>query len=230
VADVADAAWHLWGVVSLATLHHRQPRPPRDTLPAAAGSMRARLLVRDNLRHRRDIETAYLDAIRGARASILLAIAYFLPSRIFFEELRAAAARGVRVRILLQGPSDQPLLKRASQFLYRRLHAAGIEVLEYRKSFLHTKVAVIDGIWATVGSSNLDPFSLLLSREANIEVFDRGFAATLAASIESAIASGAEPITVATLARSRWTVRLAQWLSYRFTRTMIDWLNLGRKN
>jgi cardiolipin synthase len=230
VADVADAAWHLWGVVSLATLHHRQPRTPHDTSPSSAGTMRARLLIRDNLRHRRDIEEAYLEAIRGARVSILLAIAYFLPSRTFFEALRDAAGRGVRVRILLQGPSDQPLMKRAAQFLYRRLIGAAIEVLEYRRSFLHTKVAVVDDRWATVGSSNLDPFSLLLSREANIEVCDGAFAMTLAASIEAAIAAGADRITATSLARSAWPVRLSQWLSYRFTRAVIDWLNLARKN
>lgn len=231
VVDVAEATWHLWVIVSYTAFRRRAwrvvPPPPP---PAVAGQMPARFLVRDNLAHRRDIEDAYLAAISGARASILLAIAYFLPSRRVFDALASAARRGVVVRILLQGPSDQPLLKRASQFLYRRLQAAGIEVIEYRKSFLHTKVAVIDDLWATVGSSNLDPFSLLLSREANVEIFDPGFASTLRTSLESAIASGGEVVTAGTLARYGLTTRLVQWASYRFSRALIDWLNLAKKN
>ncbi|MBL8383090.1 MAG: cardiolipin synthase ClsB [Burkholderiales bacterium] len=229
VDDVAAAAWHLWTVVSFAAFRRRRRRLPGPPAPAA-GTMRARLLVRDNLAHRRDIENAYLAAIGDARADILIAIAYFLPSPRVFDALRRAALRGVRVRILLQGPSDHLLLKRASEFLYRRLHAAGIEVLEYHRSFLHSKVAVIDDAWATVGSSNLDPFSLLLSREANVEVVDRGFAATLRDSLQAAIAAGATPIDPAGFRRRPVLARLVQWASYRFARAVIDALNLARKN
>lgn len=228
-ADIAAAARHLWTLVCYAALRPRGPRiahPP----PAPAGTLRARLLVRDNLAHRRDIEEAYLAAFAGARHSILLAIAYFLPSARVREALGAAARRGVSVRILLQGPSDHLLLKRAAQFLYRRLFRDGIRIIEYRKSFLHSKVGVIDDAWATVGSSNLDPFSLLLSREANIEIVDGAFAARLRARLEAAIADGGEVITADRLARVGWTTRLAQWASYRFTRTVIDLLNLAKKN
>jgi cardiolipin synthase len=154
-------------------------------------------------------------------------MAYFLPSRRVFEALRAAAARGVRVRILLQGPSDHAVLKYASQFLYRRLIASNVEVFEYHRSFLHTKVAVADLEWSTVGSSNLDPFSLLLSREANVEILDAPFARSLADSVERAIAEGARQTTVADLARMRWYSRALQWASYRFARGMVDWLNLA---
>lgn len=131
--DVGRAAWHLWIVTSFASFHRRG----RRTIPAEpgpAGSMRARLLIRDNLAHRRDIENAYMAAIDTAQSSILISIAYFLPSRRIYESLRNAASRGVGVRILLQGPSDHPLLKRASEFLYRRLQAAGVRIFEYRKA------------------------------------------------------------------------------------------------
>jgi len=229
--DVAEAAWHLWVIVSYTAFRRRATRAvPLPKLAAVAGEMPARFLVRDNLAHRQDIEEAYLAAISGARANIMLAIAYFLPSERVFDALASAARRGVAVRILLQGPSDQPLLMLASQFLYRRLQAAGITVIEYRKSFLHTKVAVIDDLWATVGSSNLDPFSLLLSREANVEIFDPEFARILRTSLESAIAGGGEVVTSSTLARYGWATRLAQWASYRFSRALIDWLNLAKKN
>lgn len=228
VFDVAGATWHLWSIVSYAALRRRASRATLPS-PAPAGGVRARLLVRDNLAHRRDIEHAYLGAIRGAQSSILLAMAYFLPSTQVYNALAAAARRGVKVRILLQGPSDHAMLKRASEFLYRRLHLASIDVVEYRKSFLHAKVAVIDGAWATVGSSNLDPFSLLLSREANVEIHDAAFATQMEAQIDAAIRDGGEAITADTLSRFGWFVRLKQWASYRFARGMIDWLNLAKK-
>ncbi len=228
VEEVAQAAAHLWTVAAFATLHHRYRRAPLAP-PPAAGATRACLLVRDNLGHRRDIEYAYLDAIEGARTYILISIAYFLPSRRIYDALRAAGARGVRVTILLQGPSDHPLLKHAGEFLYRRLHAAGVQIFEYHKSFLHAKVAVIDDSWATVGSSNLDPFSLLLSREANVAIIDPEFAAGLRRSLEQAIAGGAIAVTAELFQSLGARARLLQWISYRFTRMLIDGLNLARK-
>jgi cardiolipin synthase len=229
VAEITRAARALWAVVALATLRRRAlPAPP--PAPGVAGQVRAALLTRDNLAHRRDIEVAYLDAIRAARSDVLLSIAYFLPSTGMLAALGDAARRGVRVRVMLQGPSDHPLIKRASEALYRRALAAGVTLIEYRKSFLHTKVGVIDDAWATVGSSNLDPFSLLLSREANVVVADAGFAATLRASLEAAITAGGREVMLDDVVHAPWHVRLRQWAAYRFTRLVIDWLNLARKN
>jgi cardiolipin synthase len=141
--------------------------------------MQAAFLVRNNIRHRRDIEDAYLQAIEQAQCEIILASAYFLPGLNFRHALVDAAGRGVRVVLLLQGRMDQPLLHYASHALYGSFLDAGIEIHEYHKCLMHAKVAVIDGHWATVGSSNLDPFSLLLSMEANVVVDDEGFAKKL---------------------------------------------------
>ncbi len=234
VADIRAAACHLWNVTALARL--RAPLTPRlppwrlrggapADAPAAAaraGEMRAALAVRDNLLHRTAIEDAYLDAIGGARTHILLACGYFLPSRRFFRVLRTAARRGVAVTVLLQGPSDHPLMKAAAQSLYRHLLGSGIKVVEYSKSFLHAKVAVIDDRWATVGSSNIDPFSLLLAREANLVVADSAFARQLRASLESAIAAGGTHVTSESLAHAGWLARSLQWLAYRFARIVVD--------
>ncbi len=142
--------------------------------------MSAAFVVRDNFRHRRDIETAYMRAIEQAESEIILAHAYFLPGLDFRHALINAAGRGVRVVLLLQGRVEYLLQHYATRALYGNLLDGGIEIYEYRKSFLHAKVAVIDGHWATVGSSNIDPYSLLLSREANVVVDDEAFGATLA--------------------------------------------------
>ncbi len=164
--------------------------PPEPPKPGAAGvgrGARAALLLRDNLRHRRHIERAYRKAIGSARSEIIIANAYFLPGVRLHRALLHAARRGVKVKILLQGRYEYFMQFHAARPLYGALLGAGAEVHEYAPSFLHAKVAVIDGHWATVGSSNLDPLSLLLAREANVVVEDVAFAQELRARLEQAM-------------------------------------------
>ncbi|MGA6924657.1 MAG: phospholipase D-like domain-containing protein, partial [Desulfosarcina sp.] len=175
----------------------------------------------NNIRHRRDIEAAYLQAIEQAQREIILANAYFLPGLNFRHALVNAAGRGVRVVLLLQGRMDHPLLHYASHALYGSFLDEGIEIYEYHKSLLHAKVAVIDGHWATVGSSNLDPFSLLLSMEANIVVDDGSFAMELKHSLEEAIKMGARQIVTNSWRTKSSRQRLVSWLSYGVVRFMI---------
>jgi cardiolipin synthase len=92
-----------------------------------------------------------------------------------------------------------------------------VEIVEYHRSFLHAKVAVVDD-WATVGSSNIDPFSLLLAREANVVVIDAGFAADLRARLLASMAQGGRPVAIEEHARRPWTRRLGGWLAYRVLR------------
>lgn len=209
----------MWEIVAWANFKRRYRL--LDTLPpapAAAGNQSAAFVIRDNIRHRADILNAYLGAIRNARHEILIANAYFLPGVRFGRALYAAARRGVRVRILLQGKSDHPLLRYATQMLYSSAQAAGIEIFEYEKSFLHAKVAVIDGEWATVGSSNIDPFSLLLAKEANLFVRDRAFAEQLQERLEQALDTGARAMHAGDLERQPWPSRLLRWASYGLVR------------
>lgn len=149
-------------------------------MAAARGSgTRAALLLRDNLRHRSRIERAYRKAIAEARSEIIIANAYFVPGRKLRLALIHAAQRGVRVRLLLQGRYEYFMQFHAVRMVYGVLLGAGMEIHEYSPSFLHAKVAVIDGHWTTIGSSNLDPLSLLLAREANVVVEDVRFAQDL---------------------------------------------------
>ncbi|RYF27614.1 MAG: cardiolipin synthase ClsB [Comamonadaceae bacterium] len=146
----------------------------------ASRGMRAALLVRDNVRNRSRIEKAYLRAIGNARQEIIIANAYFMPGGKLRRALVLAARRGVRVQLLLQGRYEYFMQYHAARPVYGALLAAGVEIHEYSPSFLHAKVAVIDADgshpWATVGSSNLDPLSMLLAREANVVVEDAAFA------------------------------------------------------
>lgn len=164
----------------------RLPEPAARLQPVCAA-----FVLRDNLRRRRTIEHAYADAIHDARISVDLVCPYFYPGQRIRLALRRAAGRGVRVRLLLQGKLDYRLAGWAAEALYADLIGHGVEIYEYTPAFLHAKVAVVDGLWATVGSSNIDPLSLLVNLEANVVVLDRDFAAGLAAEIETALAVSA---------------------------------------
>lgn len=230
-----DMAWEihaamrrLWSVVSWAYFHKRSKRIERFMLESARQPAVSSLafLLRDNLRHRRDIEVAYLDAIGSAQREIVLANAYFLPGRTFRRSLILAAQRGVRVVLLLQGKVEYRLQHYATHALYDRLLAAGVEIYEYQPSYLHAKVAVVDGQWTTVGSSNIDPFSLLLAREANLAVRDAGFAEELRASLMAAIADDALRIEPAQWRRSNFVARALMRLSYGMVRLLVGILGV----
>jgi cardiolipin synthase len=231
LVDIHHAVAYLWQLVSWTQVRKRGPSASVTAVSAAAvGNQRAALVIRDNLRHRNDIERAYLDAIAAARVEIVIACAYFFPGRTFRRALVDAAARGVRVVLLLQGRVEYVLLHYASRALYQYFLDAGVEIFEYHRSFLHAKVAVVDGVWATVGSSNIDPMSLLLAREANVMVEDAGFAAALNASLVDAMRTGAQPVR-----RAHWqqqahsvSMRAMTWICYQLVRFLCGWSSYGR--
>ena len=230
VASIHADMRHVWRLVRWASLGRRPPPPPAlPPSPPVVGTTLAALRIRDNLRHRRDIEHAYLLAIHLARREILIANAYFLPGRRFRKELLAAAKRGVAVRLLLQGQTDHLLLHYATQSLYDRMLSAGVRIFEYEPAELHAKVAVIDDEWATVGSSNIDPFSLLLSREANVVVRDATLAGELRTSLETAIQGAAREIRVEDQRRRSWLARLASHAAYGLARLLIGVTHYGGK-
>ena len=153
-------------------------------------------------------------AIKLAKKEIILCNAYYFPGRRFRKTLIAAAGRGVRVRLLLQGRPEYPVQHYASQVLYAELLAAGIEIHEYTRGFLHAKVGLVDDTWATVGSSNIDPFSLLLAREANLVVLNQEFAGLLRAKLEHAIAYDAAPVHAERLVKTGLIARAINAVSY----------------
>jgi cardiolipin synthase len=223
VKEIHDSARRVWSRVAwMRWLPDRGRNDDRyRTSSEPTELMQAAFLVRNNIRHRRDIEDAYLQAIEQAQDEIILASAYFLPGLNFRHALVDAAGRGVRVVLLLQGLMDHRLLHSAAHALYGSFLAAGIEIHEYHKSMMHAKVAVIDEHWATVGSSNLDPFSLLLALEANVVVDDEAFAKELKLSLEQVIETGAQQIGENTWRTQSIGQRLASWLSYGVVRFMI---------
>lgn len=196
--------------------------------PPAGGrqqGMRAMLVLRDSLRHRSRIEQAYLRAIGTARREIIIANAYFVPGRKLRRALVLAARRGVRVQLLLQGRYEYFMQYHAARPVYGALLAAGVEIHEYAPSFLHAKVAVVDAEgerpWATVGSSNLDPLSMLLAREANVVVEDAAFALDLRARLVQAMEHAGRRLDPAAYAGRPWRQRVLDRLAFGLMRAAL---------
>ena len=228
VPSIVWAMQRLWALNELVQLRSSDVALFPDLVAAErAGTQTAKFTIRDNLRHRRDIETAYLAGIRVAKREILIANAYFFPGIRFRHALLDAARRGVAVTLLLQAKVEYPLLHFASRALYGQLVSAGIAIQEYHRSFLHAKVAVIDDRWATVGSSNIDPYSLLMAREANVFVRDARFADALRSELRAMIEGGARPVDP-----KRWLGRsivskAMNWIAYGIVRAGMGLLGYG---
>lgn len=213
VLEMQESVCKLWHRMSWIARLRRKLKPAlKASVTEAKGNTKVAFVTRSNVLHRHDIEDAYLQAIHHAQSEIIIANAYFLPSKRFRKALIAAAKRGVKVKLLLQGRKEY-LLMFATNALYRYFLQAGIHIYEYRKSFLHCKVAVIDKHWATVGSSNIDPLSLMLANEANVVIEDLQFANELRLEIEHTI-NQAEEVTLTVWEKTSRLKHAFSWLVY----------------
>jgi cardiolipin synthase len=139
-----------------------------------------RIVGNDFALDKKAIRRAYTEAFTRAGSHIFLTHAYFLPPAKLLKAIIAAARRGVRVAVILAATTDVPIVLYAARGLYPRLLRAGVEVYEWNNGrVLHAKTAVADGLWATVGSSNLDQLSLRQNLEVNAIVLDGPFALAL---------------------------------------------------
>lgn len=221
-AEVRMAAARLWRSVARTVVRRDRRALPAPPDPAPAGEQRAVLVIRDSWRHRRDIEDAYLAQIRSAKRDIVIAVAYFFPGRRFRHALIEARKRGVRIRLLLQGKIEYALVSYASRALYGSFLDAGVEIHEYHRAILHAKVAVFDERFASIGSSNIDPLSLLFAREANVFVDDAGFSQQLCRSLEEAMRTGAQPLAPRQWREQSLLTRLRIWIGYGLARLAIS--------
>lgn len=125
-----------------------------------------------------DVEEMYLLAIASAQKSLLIENAYFLPNEMTRQALVHAAQRGVNIEVIVPGKHiDQKLVRYASRRHYPELVSAGIKLYEYEPTMVHVKLLIVDGVFASVGSANLDNRSIRLNDEANLDVLDSRFAA-----------------------------------------------------
>jgi cardiolipin synthase len=126
----------------------------------------------------------YLSAFNFAENSIHLTNSYFVPDRQTIKALRRAAKRGVDVKIILPGISDEAIVLHAGRSHYTHLLKSGVKLYEHPDAVLHAKTAVVDGIWSTVGSTNMDLWSFLRSDEVNAIILGRDVATEMEAMFE----------------------------------------------
>ncbi len=163
----------------------------------------------------RPIRQSYLSAIRFAKQYIYITNAYFIPDRKIYRALMKAVKRGVDVRLMLPSESDVPIVKYASCYLYKKYLKNKIRIFEYKKNILHAKTAVIDGIWSTIGSSNLDRRSFKKNLEINIVTLDQDFGVEMVNMFNRDLENCIE-ITLNDWEKRSLMDYLFEWVSYRF--------------
>jgi cardiolipin synthase A/B len=152
--------------------------------PGAIGDQRVRVLGEDFGLLRREITRAYLLNIFRARRSVWITNSYFVPDPSVVRALKRAARRGVDVRVILPAYSDVEIVRHASRAMWGGLMRSGVRLFEFHRSILHSKSAVIDGVWSTIGSFNMDYRSLRANLEVNVAVYDSGFGSVMERSFE----------------------------------------------
>ncbi|MFN7132838.1 MAG: phospholipase D-like domain-containing protein, partial [Myxococcales bacterium] len=143
--------------------------------------------------------------------------AYFVPDRRMLAALKDARRRGVQVKLMLAGKSDVPVVQLAGRASYERLLGWGVQIHEWCAAVFHAKTAVVDGVWATVGSFNLDRWSMLRNHELNVVFADPGIAGTLQRAFESDC-TRCTRIEPGTWAARPWRQRVLQRLAWIFRR------------
>jgi cardiolipin synthase A/B len=216
-SQLATAARHYWH------RFRRRPALPPTPAPPAAGHADALFVIRDNGEHTSNIERHYRIAIRAARKRVWIAMAYFFPGYRLLHELRKAARRGVDVRLILQGEPDMPSAKFWASMLYHHLLRAGVHIHEYHEKPLHSKVALADDEWATVGSSNLDPLSLSLNLEANVMIRDRDFNRGLSERLQQLMAESCNEVRADQLTEPRLWLLVRSFFVFHVMRHYPAW-------
>ncbi|HBA60192.1 MAG TPA: cardiolipin synthase ClsB [Elusimicrobia bacterium] len=194
VAGIEKLFWESWAAASPVAGEKAAALPAGK--PPKAGETVVSVLSASGIRSSHSIRRGYHYAIDAAVNNICITNAYFLPDFHVYRRLMKAARRGVDVRIITPGETDHPYVRWASWSRYGRLIKSGVKLYEWRGPMLHSKAAVIDGIWASVGSHNLDHRSLHYNLEVNLNVHDREFGAAMTRAFREDL-KNSRPVTLA---------------------------------
>ena len=177
VAGIEKVFWEAWAASTPVS------GPAEPCLPVSeqrrAGDKRVSVVFAGGIRNVRSIRRSYRYAIDRSLEYIYITNAYFLPDRLVYRRLVEAARRGVDVRIIAPRETDYPYVRLASWSIYGHLIRNGVKIYEWQGPIMHSKTAVIDGLWSSVGSHNLDHRSLHYNLELNLNIYDRVFGAAM---------------------------------------------------
>ena len=189
--------------------------PPPALPPKGISAPGVQVISNVGMRSRSHMHHAYLRAIRRADCTISIMNAYFIPDRGLRRAFARAARRGVSVRVIVPSTSDVQAVRYASRHLYARLMRTGVRIFEWPGRMMHAKCGVIDGVWSTIGSYNLDKRSLLHNLEVALVVIDAGVGAELAQEFETQLARCKE-VLPATWGQRSWWEKSKEWIFYGF--------------
>ncbi|RYE34917.1 MAG: cardiolipin synthase B [Hyphomicrobiales bacterium] len=179
---------------------------------APVGDHAAQVVV-SSTHQRNTMHLMLMTALAAAQKSIRIATPYFVPDELTRQQLLEARKRGVEIEIIVPGPrTDARIVRKASRHLWGDLLEAGVKISEYQPTFFHCKLVIVDDVWASVGSTNIDDRALRLNDEANINLFDREFAKTQTALFDKD-AAASRPYTFSDWQNRSSSEKFSDWLS-----------------
>ncbi|PBB96664.1 cardiolipin synthase B [Mesorhizobium sp. WSM3862] len=180
--------------------------------PEAAGALRAQLILSSQPNGSENMELMMLAAIAAAKDHLRIGMAYFVPDDIALQQILDARKRGVAVDVIVPNSlTDVPIVRKASRYFWGKLLEAGVRIYEFQPTMYHPKLLIVDDVWASFGSTNLDQRSLRLNDEATLNVYGKEFARTQIDLFNE------------DLKRSR-QISLAEWRSRPMREKFTDWL------
>ena len=185
-------------------------------------NVKIKVLQNNWYRNKIEILKSYRSALKHAQNRMTIFASYFLPGRNERRLLRNASRRGVDIRIVLSAESDEPVVKRATNFLYDFILRNNISIYEYLPSNLHAKVATVDGNWSTIGSYNMNHLSDYGSVEMNADILDSQFGEQFEGLLQDIIKNDCRQVTFEEyIRRKTWLFQLTDWFSYQMIRIMM---------
>jgi len=185
-------------------------------------NIKVKVLQNNWARNKIEILKSYRSALKHAQDHMIIFGSYFLPGRNERRLLRNASRRGVNIKIVLASESDEPVFKRATNFLYDFILRNNITIYEYLPSNLHAKVATVDGNWSTIGSYNMNHLSDYGSVEMNADILDTGFAEQFERILQGIIEKDCRKVSFEEdIRRKTWFFQLTDWFSYQMIRIMM---------
>jgi cardiolipin synthase len=187
-----------------------------------AENVKVKVLQNNWYRNKIEILKSYRSALKHAQSRMTIFASYFLPGRNERRLLRNASRRGVDIRIVLSAESDEPVFKRATNFLYDFILRNNITIYEYLPSNLHAKVATVDGNWSTIGSYNMNHLSDYGSVEMNADILDNQFTEKFEGLLQEIIEKDCRQVTFDEyIRRKTWLFQITGWFSYQMIRIMM---------
>ncbi|MET0464924.1 MAG: phospholipase D-like domain-containing protein [Chitinophagaceae bacterium] len=200
----------------------RHPEKPNYTETNTQHHISVRIRRNDWVKRKQEITRTYTEIFKSAQQSITIVCAYFLPGTKFRQLLKKAAARGVKIRVVMASISDVPVSKYAERYLYRWMLRHQFELYEYQPTVLHAKMAIADDQFLTIGSYNINNISRYASIELNLDVKDQQFVEGVSKEIEQIIKEKCTAVTEATYKTKLLSVKqLFQWSAFQMVRIMM---------